>query len=617
MLKRATALAVLVAGISLAIPPGPELLRALAVGAGLLAVLIGPRLSADRLAETAGSGVLLAGGLTVAQLGGSPVPVPGGLSERAMLLGLPMVLLAGFRASLKSPRFGAKLTLASAIVGLVASGRVKDGDHFPVLCALFLTFAFLGLRVDDPSRAPLRELSRRHWIVMVGAALSALTLATASGVFLPGLYGRVLQRFSARWNANRVGFADSITLGSLAGLYQSDKVVARVRGDGSDLLRGMVWDRYGGREWQSEGKEIPREVVETAVGAEGRAVEIEFASLPPRYFAPLGAGNLSTSRGIVERDVYGALWVNTAVPSKRLWFDPSAELQPRAPMPVDLEVPRILVPTLDRVLKKWSVSREEPPRARVEKIVEGLLREHRYSVDFDRDTQREPIIDFLTLRKEGHCEYFASAFTLLARRAEVPARMVGGYRVFERSPLGYRIVREKHAHAWSEVWLDDAWETRDPTPVPDGAFAQDLETNTLSALIDGARTGWEVVDDWLGRRSAYEFAIVLVVLGSGWLTLRLARQRRRRGTPAKNDALPELEALLRALAVRGLTFAPGATLGAIREGVAELAEREQELVSQTLVEYERYVYGGHGDADAIRARLSDVSRGLSAGPTRS
>jgi hypothetical protein len=318
----------------------------------------------------------------------------------------------------------------------------------------------------------------------------------------------------------------------------------------------------------------------------------------------------------VERDVYGALWVNTAVPSKRLWFDPSAELQPRAPMPVDLEVPRILVPTLDRVLKKWSVSREEPPRARVEKIVEGLLREHRYSVDFDRDTQREPIIDFLTLRKEGHCEYFASAFTLLARRAEVPARMVGGYRVFERSPLGYRIVREKHAHAWSEVWLDDAWETRDPTPVPDGAFAQDLETNTLSALIDGARTGWEVVDDWLGRRSAYEFAIVLVVLGSGWLTLRLARQRRRRGTPAKDDALPELEALLRALAVRGLTFAPGATLGAIREGVAELAEREQELVSQTLVEYERYVYGGHGDADAIRARLSDVSRGLSAGPTR-
>jgi hypothetical protein len=615
-LKRATALAVLCAGISLAIPPGPELLRALAVGAGLLAVLIGPRLSADRLAETAGSGVLLAAGLTVAQLGASPLPVAGGLSERAMLLGLPMVLLAAFRASLAKPKFGAKLTLAAAIVGLVASGRVKDGDHFPVLCALFLALGVLGLRVDDPSRAPLRELSRRHWLVMASAAAVALTLATASGMFLPTLHARLLQRFSARWNANRVGFADSITLGSLAGLYQSDKVVARVRGEGPELLRGMVWDRYSAREWQSEGKDVPREVVETAIEDRDRAIEIEFVGSPKRYFAPLGAGNLSTSRGIVERDVYGALWVNYAVPSKRLWFDQSPDVQPREPMPVDLEVPRLLVPTLDRVLKKWSVSREDPPRVRVDKILSGLLREHRYSVDFDRDGQREPIIDFLTLRKEGHCEYFASAFTLLARRAEVPARLVGGYRVFERSPLGYRIVREKHAHAWSEVWLDQAWETRDPTPVPDGAFTQELETNTFSALIDGVRTGWEVVDDWLGKRSAFEFAIVLVVLGSGWLTLRLARQRRRRGVLAQDGTLPELEALLRALARRGLTFVPGATLTAIREGVTGLAEGERELVQQTLVEYERFIYGGRGDVAAIRARLSEASRGLSAARDR-
>jgi hypothetical protein len=612
VLKRATALAVLVAGVSLAIPPGPELLRALAVAAGLLALLIGPRLSADRLAETAGSGVLLAAGLTVAQLGASPVPISGGLSERAMLLGLPMVLLAAFRASLKKPKYGAKLTLAAAIVGLVASGRVKDGDHFPILAALFLAAAALGLRMDDPSRAPLRELSRRHWVVMSGAALFALTLATASGAFLPGLYAKVLQRVSARWNTNRVGFADSITLGSLAGLYQSDKVVARVRGEGPELLRGMVWDRYSAREWQSEGKEIPREVVETAVGADGRAIEIEFAGIPPRYFAPLGAGNLSTSRGIVERDVYGALWVNSAIPSKRLWFDAASESPPRAPLPVDLEVPRILVPTLDRVLKKWSVSRDEPPRERVEKIVRGLLREHRYSVDFDRDSQREPIIDFLTLRKEGHCEYFASAFTLLARRAEVPARMVGGYRVFERSPLGYRIVREKHAHAWSEVWLDEVWETRDPTPAPDGVFTQEAETNSFSALIDGIRTGWEVVDDWLGRRSAYEFAIVLVVLGSGWLSLRLARDRRRRRKVSKDETLPELEALLRALAARGMSFAPGATLTTIREGLAELAESERELVDRTLREYERFVYGGRGDAREVRARLSDLARGLAA-----
>ena len=40
----------------------------------------------------------------------------------------------------------------------------------------------------------------------------------------------------------------------------------------------------------------------------------------------------------------------------------------------------------------------------------------------------DPVLDFLVNRKEGHCEYFASALALLLRSVDVPARLVNGFK---------------------------------------------------------------------------------------------------------------------------------------------------------------------------------------------
>lgn len=88
------------------------------------------------------------------------------------------------------------------------------------------------------------------------------------------------------------------------------------------------------------------------------------------------------------------------------------------------------------------------------------------------------IDDFLFNTRRGFCEHFASAFTMLARAAGIPARVVTGYQGGEYNPLnGYLVVRQSEAHAWSEVWLEGrGWVRVDPTAaVAPGRIEKGLE----------------------------------------------------------------------------------------------------------------------------------------------
>jgi hypothetical protein len=66
--------------------------------------------------------------------------------------------------------------------------------------------------------------------------------------------------------------------------------------------------------------------------------------------------------------------------------------------------------------------------------------------------------------RHGGVQRLAEAFTLLLRAAGLPARLVTGYR--GGAPIALTnvlIVRRTHAHAWTEVWLEDnGWRRVDP-----------------------------------------------------------------------------------------------------------------------------------------------------------
>ncbi len=89
---------------------------------------------------------------------------------------------------------------------------------------------------------------------------------------------------------------------------------------------------------------------------------------------------------------------------------------------------------------------------------------------------------FLFETRQGFCENFASAFTVLMRAAGIPSRVVTGYQGGELNELGnFLTVRQRDAHAWSEVWLGETegWVRVDPT----GAVAPSRIESGMEAAI--------------------------------------------------------------------------------------------------------------------------------------
>ncbi len=78
----------------------------------------------------------------------------------------------------------------------------------------------------------------------------------------------------------------------------------------------------------------------------------------------------------------------------------------------------------------------------------------------------DPLAWFLFERREGHCEYFASAMAVMLRSLGVPARVARGYLPGEYNDgAGDYIVRGSDAHLWVEVFFPEfGWLTFDPTP---------------------------------------------------------------------------------------------------------------------------------------------------------
>jgi transglutaminase-like putative cysteine protease len=118
-----------------------------------------------------------------------------------------------------------------------------------------------------------------------------------------------------------------------------------------------------------------------------------------------------------------------------------------------------------------------------------------YTLELADPGSREPVDFFLFARKKGHCEYFASAFAVLARAADIPVRQVNGFLGGEWNEYrGYVAVRAGDAHSWDEAFFPGAgWVTFDPTPAaPGGELGRggDGVRARLARLADTLRFQW-------------------------------------------------------------------------------------------------------------------------------
>jgi transglutaminase-like putative cysteine protease len=104
--------------------------------------------------------------------------------------------------------------------------------------------------------------------------------------------------------------------------------------------------------------------------------------------------------------------------------------------------------------------------------IETYLRQYPYSLDVPAPPADRDAADyFLFDLKKGYCDYYATAMTVLARAANLPARMVIGYASGTYDPFNAQyVVRQADAHAWTEIYFTGiGWIEFEPTasqPVP-------------------------------------------------------------------------------------------------------------------------------------------------------
>jgi hypothetical protein len=160
------------------------------------------------------------------------------------------------------------------------------------------------------------------------------------------------------------------------------------------------------------------------------------------------------------------------------------------------------------------------------------------------DGSRRTLEHFLLDDRRGHCEYFASAATLLLRASGIPARYATGYVVEEWSPIERQfVVRARHAHAWALAWIDGRWREVDATPT--GWFAAEAEAEPawrpaadLLSWLGFSFQRWRVSGDESDEGFSTLWLLAIIPLAA-WVAWRVTRRNRVRtaSTVASVDAV--------------------------------------------------------------------------------
>ena len=351
-----------------------------------------------------------------------------------------------------------------------------------LLVAVWGLLTALTLAHMPVGRPPLA----RAGAVAAQAALLGLPLMVVLFVLFP--------RIGPLWGlpqdaAARTGLSGSLRLGGVASVAEDDSIALRVRFEGAvppqDQLyfRGPVLSTFDGREWTRLVPSFPPPLQpQLALQVGGPPLRYEMTIEPNHLpLLPLlemtpdlpGAAPRIAGWQLVQR-VDGQWQANRPL-AQRQRITATAFLQHRHGPRDDVLGLRDLVDlppnTTPRTLQ-WAAelrARHEHATADGLVLAEAVLRHIRgggYTYTLEPGPYGDNAIDeFWFDRKLGFCEHFASAFVVVMRAMDVPARIVTGYQGAD--PVlqdGNLIVRNSHAHAWAEIWLPQrGWVRVDPT----------------------------------------------------------------------------------------------------------------------------------------------------------
>jgi transglutaminase-like putative cysteine protease len=452
-----------------------------------------------------------------------------------------------------------------SFASILAAAVLTVDTTFLILFFIFLLFGistFVGMELRRGALGavspPLHLHTERDRKLNRALSLSALSVACGS-IMIGGVLFFFFPRFSAGYlgrasfNPSLMsGFTENVELGQIGEIKKNSAVVMRVQTGkpiGYDRLRwrGIALTSFDGRRWSTP--EHNAQKLQPDDDGWIRTAEVPHKTDSPKpemiytvYLEPLATdaifvpgkvislkgnfnGENSNSfaairRTYIFRDSTDTLLnpfhnysaIRYAGFSLLLPMDATKLRAASTEYSIDiastyLQLPHELDPRIPELAKQITKNARTPFDKSL--AIESYLRNRfTYTLNLTGKPGDDPLAHFLFETRAGHCEYFASAMTIMLRTLGIPTREVNGFLPGEYNDLGGDyIVRASDAHSWVEVYFPGLdWQTFDPTPA-----APENESGFLTRL--GQYADWMEIT-WSEWVIGYDFAHQMVMAQS-------------------------------------------------------------------------------------------------------
>jgi protein-glutamine gamma-glutamyltransferase len=441
-----------------------------------------------------------------------------------------------------------------AFSAILAAAILTVDTSFLILFFTFLFFGiatFIGMEMrrggagasTPPSAQPGQEqrLARALTLAVLSVAVGAMCIGGALFFFFPRFSAGYLGRMGLQPSL-MTGFSDDIELGQIGEIKKNPEVVMRVK-TGALVpypqlrWRGIALSTFDGKRWSTPNHH-PVALLPNASGwiyvsdpeqnQTGPAIELHYEALvqpmaTDTIFAPANAVSIqggfsgenaaaafNARRSYVSRDSTGSFFnpFRNYAPVRYFGYSRLPLLNAAKLRGASTEYPEqirsvyLQLPPLDPripALAKGIVLKAGTPYDKAVAIETYLRSRFTYTLQLSGKPGDDPLAHFLFETRAGHCEYFASAMTIMMRTLGIPSREVNGFLAGEFNDLaGDYIVRASDAHSWVEVYFPAAgWVTFDPTPAATQNFGL---LSRVGLYLDWMELTW---NEWVVN---YDFA---------------------------------------------------------------------------------------------------------------
>ena len=371
----------------------------------------------------------------------------------------------------------------------------------------FIDLLFMSYPVAKTKKTFKKYQALPFIFALLLVVVLSLYFAKYSKKFEPSILKFLIQRTNA---LPSYSFSSVSRLGQKDYMYKSNKIVMRImKKRGAKNVRAKIYNKYENSKWSAESEKKSLKPVSGGFPLKAKEI-IEEEKLPvysiipddlepknndgyhlEKYFVffrkndlvyyPDNAVYTMIKKPYLEKDDLGNVSISGAIfdefelltVSKLQLKDPAKE---GGVTEQDLVVPEKMQADFRKIALEVTKNKEGSMKKAF--AMQMYFQENfKYKLGIDLEhPDMDPVHEFLVYKKPAHCEYYASAMTLMLRSIGIPARYTVGFIVHTYNKQGgYYIVRERDAHAWVLAYNPEkGWVAFDPTPpsaVPRGETA--------------------------------------------------------------------------------------------------------------------------------------------------